>query len=80
MLKNGTSLLPEKPSIQPSRARVASVKPFNLPDGQSRPQEFTMAPAYGKPDLSCSRFVAMGSKKRAVAVARERPESRDSGR
>ena len=42
---DGISLLPEKS--------------FSLPDEEDRPQEVTMAPAFGEPDMSCSHFVAM---------------------
>ena len=48
-------------TIEGKWCTAGSVEPFNLPNGQDRPQEFTMAPAYEKPDLSCSLFVAKGS-------------------
>ena len=45
-------------------------------------QEFMMALAYENPDLSCSRFVAMGSKKRFLQSGGPRAagESGFSGR
>jgi hypothetical protein len=44
-------------TIKGKAGKGGSVEPFSLPDARkTRPGEFTMAPAYREPDLSCSHL------------------------